>query len=92
MRELRQPPCHAIGTPLAKEQRLQGQRPIETKGGTRVNATVNDWADAVRDSVPVVAEIHLRSRLVTEQRRVADAVRMERFEISTEGEADLNQR
>ncbi|MDQ3484183.1 MAG: YsnF/AvaK domain-containing protein [Actinomycetota bacterium] len=67
------------------------EKPIRTTGDTTVVLVIEERLETRR--VPwVVEEIHLRRRIVTEQQTVADTVRKERFEISTEGDLDLDER
>jgi len=68
-----------------------GEQPVQVRGETTVVLVIEERLEARR--VPyVVEEIHLRRRLVSEQRQVADTVRKERIEISTEGDIDVTQR
>ena len=67
-----------------------GEQPVVTHGDTTILLVVEERLE-VRKVPWVVEEIHLRRRLKTEQRRIADTVRKERFEIKTEGEIDLKQ-
>ena len=68
-----------------------GEQPVQVRGETTVVLVIEERLQARR--VPyVVEEIHLRRRLVSEQRQVADTVRKERIEISTEGDIDVTQR
>ena len=68
-----------------------GEEAVRVSGDETVVLVVEERLETRR--VPyVVEEIYLRRRLVTEQQRVTDTVRKERFEISTEGDVDLDQR
>jgi len=67
------------------------EKPIQTTGETTVLLVVEERLETRR--VPwVVEEIHLRRRIVSEQQTVSDTLRKERFEISTEGDLDLEER
>jgi uncharacterized protein (TIGR02271 family) len=68
-----------------------GEEPVRVEGDTTVLLVIEERLETRR--VPwVVEEVHLRKRLVSEQRRVAETVRKERIEISTEGDIDLEHR
>ena len=68
-----------------------GEEPIRNVGDTTVLLVVEERLEVRR--VPwVVEEIHLRRRVVTEPRSVSDTVRKERWEMTTEGDIDLEQR
>ena len=67
------------------------EQPIREVGDTTVLLVIEERLEVRR--VPyVVEEIHLRRRLVTEQQRVSDTVRKERWEIRPEGGVDVEQR
>jgi uncharacterized protein (TIGR02271 family) len=65
-----------------------GEQPVTERGDTTVVLVVEERLE-VRKVPWVVEEIHLRRRLVSEQRRVSDTVRKERFEIETQGDVEL---
>ena len=68
-----------------------GEDPVRVAGDTTVVLVIEERLETRR--VPyVVEEIHLRRRLVSEERRVADTVRKEHIEIETEGDVDLQER
>lgn len=67
------------------------EQPVTERGDTTVVLVIEERLE-VRKVPWVVEEIHLRRRLVTEQIQVEDTVRKERFEISTEGDVDLDNR
>ena len=65
-----------------------GEAPVSERGDTTVVLVIEERLEVRR--VPwVVEEIHLRRRLVSEERRIVDTVRKERFEIESEGDVDL---
>jgi uncharacterized protein (TIGR02271 family) len=67
-----------------------GEKPVSTAGETTVVLVVEERLQVQR--VPwVVEEIHLRRRLVTEQQRITDTIRKERWEIQPEGDVKLDQ-
>ena len=67
------------------------EQPIREVGDTTVLLVVEERLEVRR--VPyVVEEIHLRRRLVTEQQRISDTVRKERWDIRPEGGVDVEQR
>ena len=67
-----------------------GEAPVSTTGETTVVLVVEERLQVQR--VPwVVEEIHLRRRLVTEEKRISDTVRKERWEIQPEGDVKLDQ-
>jgi uncharacterized protein (TIGR02271 family) len=72
--------------PLAADE-----QPVTERGDTTVVLVIEERLE-VRKVPWVVEEIHLRRRLVAEQIQVEDTVRKERFEISTEGDVDLDNR
>lgn len=74
------------------DRRLQpGEEPVRSAGGTTVLLVIEERLEVRR--VPwVVEEIHLRRRLVSERQRVTDTVRKERWEMSTQGEIELEER
>lgn len=64
---------------------------MRSAGGTTVLLVIEERLEVRR--VPwVVEEIHLRRRLVSERQRVTDTVRKERWEMSTQGEIELEER
>lgn len=65
-----------------------GEQPVTERGDTTVVLVVEERLE-VRKVPWVVEEIHLRRRLVSEQRRVSDTVRKERFQIETQGDVEL---
>lgn len=68
-----------------------GEEPIRTVGDATVLLVVEERLEVRR--VPwVVEEIHLRRRVVSEPQTVSDTVRKERWEMTTEGDIDLEQR
>lgn len=68
-----------------------GEEPIRNVGDTTVLLVVEERLEVRR--VPwVVEEIHLRRRVVSEPKTVSDTVRKERWEMTTEGDIDLEQR
>lgn len=65
------------------------EQPVTERGDTTVVLVVEERLE-VRKVPWVVEEIHLRRRLVSEQRRVSDTVRKERIEIAPKGDVELN--
>jgi uncharacterized protein (TIGR02271 family) len=68
-----------------------GEQPVTERGDTTVVLVVEERVE-VRKVPWVVEEIHLRRRLVSEQRRVSDTVRKERFEVETQGDMELTEK
>jgi uncharacterized protein (TIGR02271 family) len=67
------------------------EEPIAVRGDETVVLVIEERVE-VRKVPWVVEEIHLRRRVKTETTRIEDTVRKQRWEISSEGEADLEQR
>ena len=65
-----------------------GEQPVTEHGDTTVLLVVQERLE-VRKVPWVVEEIHLRRRLVTQQQRISDTVRKERFEIEPKGDVEL---
>lgn len=65
-----------------------GEPPVTERGDTTVVLVVEERLE-VRKVPWVVEELHLRRRLVSEQQRVSDTVRKERFDIEAEGDVEL---
>ena len=74
------------------DRRLEpDEQPIRTAGDTTVLLVIEERLEVTR--VPwVVEEIHLRRRLVSEPRSVSDTVRKQRWEMTTEGDIELDER
>jgi uncharacterized protein (TIGR02271 family) len=66
------------------------EQPVTERGDTTVVLVVEERLE-VRKVPWVVEEIHLRRRLVSEQRSVSDTVRKERFQIETQGDVELTE-
>ena len=67
-----------------------GEQPVTERGDTTIVLVVEERLE-VRKVPWVVEEIHLRRRLVSEQRRVSDTVRKERFQIEAQGDVELTE-
>lgn len=65
-----------------------GERPVTERGDTTVVLVVEERLE-IRKVPWVVEELHLRRRLVSEQARVSETVRKERFDIEAEGDVEL---
>lgn len=68
-----------------------GEQPVTERGDETIVLVVEERLEP--RLVPyVVEEIHVRRRLVTEERELSDTVRKERLDVQVEGEVRLNQR
>jgi uncharacterized protein (TIGR02271 family) len=67
------------------------EQPIAVHGDETTVLVIEERVD-VRKVPWVVEEIHIRRRAVTETTRIEDTVRRERWEISSEGDVDLEHR
>lgn len=65
-----------------------GEPPVTERGDTTVVLVVEERLE-LRKIPWVVEELHVRRRLVSEQQRVSETVRKERFDIETEGDVEL---
>lgn len=65
-----------------------GEPSVTERGETTVVLVVEERLE-LRKIPWVVEELYLRRRRVSEQRRVSETVRKERFDIETEGEVEL---
>ena len=73
-----------VNRPLAA-----GELPVTERGDETVVLVVEERLEP--RLVPyVVEEIHIRRRLVTEERELSDTVRKERIDVAVEGEVQLN--
>ncbi len=76
----------AVNRPLER-----GEQPVTERGDETVVLVIEERLEP--RLVPyVVEEVHLRRRLVTEEREITDTVRKERLDVRVEGEVQLNQR
>ena len=64
-----------------------GETPVTERGDTTVVLVIEERLE-IRKVPWVVEEIHLRRRTVSEEQRVVDTVRKERFEIEPEGDVE----
>ena len=65
-----------------------GEAPVSERGDSTVVLVIEERLE-VRKVPWVVEEIHLRRRLVSDEQRIVDTVRKERFDIEPEGDVNL---